>query len=654
MNSNGNGHGKSLHNKVSFAGLLITLGIVFGDIGTSPLYVIKAIGANLHEISRETIYGSVSLIFWTLTLQTTLKYVIITLRANNRGEGGIFALYALIRRKAPWAYFIALIGGSTLLADGVITPAITVTSAIEGLEILHSDIPVVTVVVAILSTLFFVQQFGTRFLGQSFGPIMLIWFTVIGALGFNQVITHPEVFSAVNPMYAVRLLVDHPEGFFLLGAVFLATTGAEALYSDLGHCGLRNIRISWSFVKITLLLNYFGQAVWVINHPDFVQQGINPFYAIMPSWFLLPGIILATGAAIIASQALISGSYTLVSEAISLNFWPKMKIKYPTEVKGQMFVPVINYFLWAASAFVVIYFKESSNMEAAYGLSISITMLMTTGLLLIYLRKKVNFAIRLLMALVFFIIELSFLLANAAKFAHGGWLTLLIAGGLGIIMYVWYNGRKIKNSLMTFCSVDPILDTLVNLQSDESVPKFATNLAYITKSNFKREIESTIIHSLLHKQPKRADVYWLLHIDIKDEPYTMDYEVTHLVPGKVIKVDFYLGFRIEPHINYYFKQIIKDLSESGEVDNLSRHPMLRSRNIPADTRYILIDRILTSDQQFNFHDRLIMNISDIVKVLAITEDKSLKIDASQVLVEKVPLGTPNKRFGSLKRLHYPV
>lgn len=436
-----------------------------------------------------------------------------------------------------------------------------------------------------------------------------------------------------------------------MGAVFLATTGAEALYSDLGHCGLRNIRISWSFVKITLLLNYFGQAVWVINHPDFVSQGINPFYAIMPQWFLLPGILLATGAAIIASQALISGSYTLVSEAISLNFWPKMKIKYPTEVKGQMFVPLINYFLWAASAFVVIYFRESSNMEAAYGLSISVTMLMTTGLLLIYLRKKVHLAVRILVAIVFFSIEISFLLANAAKFAHGGWLTLLIAGGLGIIMYVWYNGRKIKNNLMTFCPVDPLLGTLENLQADESVPKFSTNLAYITKSNFKREIESTIIHSLLHKQPKRADVYWFLHIDIKDEPYTMDYEVTHLVPGKVIKIDFYLGFRIEPHVNYYFKHIIKEMSSSGEVDNLSRHPMLRAKSVPADTRYILIDRILTSDQAFNFHDRLIMNISDMVKILAITEDKSLKIDASQVLVEKVPLGTPNKRFGQLRRIN---
>lgn len=637
--------------KLSLAGLIITLGIVYGDIGTSPLYVMKAISNNLTVINRETIYGAVSCVFWTLTLQTTIKYILITLRADNKGEGGILALFALIRKRSAWAYIIALIGCSTILAEGIITPSITVTSAIEGLTIINPEIPVVGIVIIIICILFFMQQFGSNFLGKSFGPVMFIWFSMLAVLGFSQVIKAPEIIYSLNPVYAIKLIMLYPGALFILGAVFLATTGAEALYSDLGHCGIKNVRVSWIFVKVALVLNYLGQAQWLLNNAGYNPEGgLTPFYALMPEWFLLPGIIIATFAAVIASQAMISGSFTLVSEGISLNFWPKMLIKYPTEVKGQMYVPRVNLFLWIGCIGVVLFFQESSKMEAAYGLSISITMLMSTTLLITYMRnKKVPMFFIIFFAITYYIIETSFLSANLTKFKNGGWMTILIGGIFSIMMYSWYNGRKLKNSLMTFIKLNKTLNVLHILKNDLSIPKFATNLVYITKANKRDEIESTIEHSLLLKQPKRADVYWLLHVDIADDPYTFDYEVTHLLPGTVIKVDFFLGFKIDTKINRFFRQIVEDLSNSEEIDILSRYPSLRDFSITGDFRYVLIDRILTSDLTLNVHDRLIMNVSDTIRHIGIPEARSLHLDVSNVLLEKVPLGRPDLQGPKIKR-----
>ena len=639
MNQNANGN--SAVNKLSLAGIIIALGIVYGDIGTSPLYVLKAIGAELPAINAANILGSVSCIFWTLTLQTTLKYVVITLRADNKGEGGIFALFALIRRRFKKAYIFAIIGGSTLLADGIITPSITVTSAIEGLRMVNPQIPVVTIVILILCIIFFSQQFGTSILGKSFGPIMVVWFSMLFIVGLSHVITYPEILKGINPVYAIRLLTSYPWAIFILGAVFLATTGAEALYSDLGHCGIKNIRISWIFVKTALVTNYLGQAVWILNHPDFTLHNINPFYAVMPSWFVIPSVIIATLAAIIASQALISGSFTLISEGMSLNFWPRMKINYPTNIKGQLYVPWINTFLWIACVGVVLIFQSSSAMEAAYGLSITITMLMTTNLLVLYLRKRVKFPLLVVFAAFYFSLETIFLVANLKKFSHGGWFTILVAGTLAIAMYTWYWGRKIKNSLMTFNPVETVLTILDKVRNDENIPKCANNLIYITKANHKHEIESTIVHSLLYKQPKRADTYWFLHIDIKDDPYSLKYEVTHLIPGEVIKIDFMIGFRIEPRINLFFHQVLEDLSKTGEIQWASHYPSLEGYGIRGDNRYILIDRILTADHRFTFRERLIMGISDWVRHIGLVEQKYLKIDASSYVIEKVPLGTPD-------------
>ena len=490
----------------------------------------KAIVNGGREFNELLIYGSMSCIFWTLTLQTTIKYVLITMRADNKGEGGIYALFALLKRKSSWAAILTMIGASALLADGVITPAITVTSSIEGLQLFNPGIPVIAIVLLIFAVLFFMQQYGTNVVGGSFGPIMVIWFLMLSILGFTQIISHPEVLKALNPYYAILFLTKYPGGFILLGAVFLATTGAEALYSDLGHCGMKNIRVSWIFVKTALLLNYFGQCAWLIANGG-LQTGINPFYGIMPEWFLVPGIFIATAAAIIASQALITGSFTLISEAISLNFWPKLRILNPTFLKGQVYVPYVNWFLWIACSFVVFFFRESSNMEAAYGLSITLTMIMTTLLLSYYFYQKgTDLKLILLLLLVYLTIEGSFLIANLHKFRNGGWFTLLLASLFFLIMYGWYFGRKLKNRYVTFIKLDKYIELFKVLANDKSVPKIATNLVYIIKANMPDQVESKVIYSIFHKQPKRASTYWFIHIDRTDEPDTFEYKVTHIIP----------------------------------------------------------------------------------------------------------------------------
>jgi len=623
---------------ISAGGLLVTLGIVFGDIGTSPLYVMRAIVAGADTISENFILGGLSCVFWTLTLQTTVKYIIITLRADNKGEGGIFSLFALIRKRAKWAYLFAIIGGCTLLADGIITPSITIVSAVEGLRNISPRIPILPIVIIIITGIFIIQRFGTRFIGGSFGPIMFLWFFMLGSLGLIQVLQYPSIIKALDPHYAYLFLVKFPHGFLLLGAVFLCTTGAEALYSDLGHVGLRNIRISWIYVKIALLLNYLGQGAWIINNADSISDGTNPFFAIMPSWFLIIGIILSTAAAIIASQALISGSYTLISEAISLNFWPKIKIKYPTNVKGQLYISSINWMLYFACLFVVIFFQESSNMQAAYGLSITITMLMTTILLSIYLYyKKVPVLFIVPFLAVYLTIEGAFLAANLHKFVSGGWFTILVGGILFMIMYVWFNGRKIKNRFIEFVRVDKYYDVIKDINLDASIPKYATNLVFLTKANRSTDIESKVIYSILNKQPKRADVYWLVHVDILDEPHILEYRITQLIPNLLIKIDFKIGFKVQPRVNLFFRQVIEEMAKNNEVDLLSRYDSLRKFGVMGDFRFVVIDRIQNFDFDFPANDQFIMDMYDILKRFGISEVRSLGLDTSNVSVETVPL-----------------
>ena len=640
---------KHSHTAISTAGLLIALGIIYGDIGTSPLYVMKAIVPEL--ISPMLVYGGISCVFWTLTLQTTIKYVLITLNADNNGEGGIFSLYALVRRRGPWLSAVAIIGGSALLADGVITPPISVSSAIEGLEAVYPGIPTVPIVIGIIAGLFLLQSFGTQIVGKAFGPIMFIWFSMLAVLGLSGIIQHPEILKALNPYYAYDLLVNYPGGFWLLGAVFLCTTGAEALYSDLGHCGKGNIRISWIFVKSCLVLNYMGQGGWLLAHQGEMLNKRNPFYELMPEWFLLIGVGVATIAAIIASQALITGSFTLVAEAIRLNMWPKVRLHYPTDVKGQLFVPSMNRLLLLGCVAVVLYFQKSENMEAAYGLAITLTMLMTTVLLIIWLHSsKVPVVAVVLFGLLYGTIEGSFLVANLIKFPHGGWVSLAIGATLVVVMYVWLRAFYIKRRLTEFVKIEPYMDALRELSNDDTVPKYSTHLVFMTSAERASEIESKIIYSIFQKRPKRADIYWFVHVDTTDEPYTMEYKVVELAPDDAFRITFRLGFRVEQRINLYFRKVVEDLVRNKEVDITSRYESLSKQHVTGDFRFVVLEKFLSVENEFPWVEKLVMQAYFYIKQFIASEDKYFGLDTSSVKVEKVPLVITPVRDVALKRV----
>ncbi|MBC6609666.1 KUP/HAK/KT family potassium transporter [Hymenobacter sp. BT507] len=640
---------KHQHTAISTAGLLIALGIIYGDIGTSPLYVMKAIVPG--TIDPILVYGGISCVLWTLTLQTTIKYVLLTLNADNNGEGGIFSLYALVRRRAAWLTIPAIVGGAALLADGVITPPISVSSAVEGLEAIYPNIPTVPIVIGILLLLFLLQSFGTQIVGKAFGPIMFLWFSMLAVLGILGIVQHPEILKAANPYYAYDLLVNYPGGFWLLGAVFLCTTGAEALYSDLGHCGKGNIRISWTFVKLCLLLNYFGQGAWLMSHAGEQLDGRNPFYALMPEWFLIIGIGIATIAAVIASQALITGSFTLVAEAIRLNMWPKVKLNYPTDVKGQLFVPSMNRLLLFGCIGVVLYFQRSEHMEAAYGLAITLTMLMTTLLLTMWLRsKRVPMAAIALFVLLYGSIEGSFLVANLIKFPHGGWVSLAIGAALVSVMYVWLRAFYIKKRLTEFVKIDPYMESLKNLSHDDSIPKYSTHLVFMTSAERASEIESKIIYSIFQKRPKRADIYWFVHVDTTDEPYTMEYKVVELAPNDAFRITFRLGFRVEQRINLYFRKVIEDLVRNKEVDITSRYESLSKQHVTGDFRFVVLEKYLSVENDFPTVEKLVMQAYFYIKQFIASEDKYFGLDTSSVKVEKVPLVIAPVRDVALKRI----
>ncbi|HEX8561475.1 MAG TPA: KUP/HAK/KT family potassium transporter [Flavobacterium sp.] len=629
--------------KLSFGGLLITLGIIYGDIGTSPLYVMKAI-IGLEPIVADIALGGVSCIFWTLTLQTTIKYVYITLNADNHGEGGIFALYALVKRtKVKWLIIPAVIGGSALLADGIITPPISVSSAVEGLRSYYPELNTVPIVIGILFVLFSIQQFGTKLVGKFFAPMMLIWFSMLGILGAIQIVDHPEVFKAINPYYAYELLRIHPEGFFVLGAVFLCTTGAEALYSDMGHCGRKNIRVSWIFVKTMLLLNYFGQAAYLMMHEGQTLTSLggefgNPFYLIMSKGFHPIGIAIATMAAVIASQAVISGSFTMINEAMRLNFWPKVKIKYPTELKGQIYIPSINWLLLVGCILVVLHFQVSAKMEAAYGLAIILCMISTTLLLTYYflIKRVMGFAI-IGIILLYLTIEISFLIANMKKFYDGGYFTLGITIALVGLMAVWYRAKKISKSYTKMVKIENYKTVLAALSMDLSIPKYATHLVYMTNANRGDEIEEKVMYSILQKRPKRADIYWFVHVNILSEPYKTEYRVTEIVKDDLFRVDFNLGFREPTKINLMFKEVLRDMVKNGEVDVTSRYESLNKNNILGDFKFVLSEKFLSNDSDMRFDEKIIMNTYFLIKKLSLSEEKAFGLDSSSVKIEKFPM-----------------
>ena len=625
---------------------MVALGIIYGDIGTSPLYAFGAVIGN-RPIEKILVYGGISCIFWTLVFQTTIKYVWLTLQADNKGEGGVFSIYALVHRYGKNKLIIpTILGATTLLADGIITPPISVASAIEGLNMVKGFETIIVpgngltigITIAILSGLFFFQRFGTQAIGKIFGPIMAVWFGMLLVAGSAQIVQHPEVLNALNPMYGYDLLVRYPKGFWLLGAVFLCTTGAEALYSDLGHCGIKNIRVTWAFVKTSLVACYLGQAAWLMHQGNPFLGTNNPFFEIMPNWFLLPSIVLATAATIIASQALISGSFTLISEAMNLNFWPRVSVRQPSDLKGQIYIPSINMILWFGCILMILYFKESAAMAAAYGFSITIAMMMTTillGYFLIYNLKWNKLAVVAMLS-VFAIVETAFFIANVAKIKER-WMFLFFELSIFMTMYVWYFARKVNNRFTKFLDLGKYTAQIQELSIDDAIPKFSTHLIYLTKADYREQIEEKIIKSIFSRKPKRADVYWFLHIQRSDEPYTLNYEINELLDDKVIKITVNIGFRVQPKTELYFKRIIKELVANKEL-NLHIRPDSSSKyNNEPDFKFIVIEKFLSVENEFSLREGLLLKSYFYLKHLGQSDEKAFGLEKSDVIVELTPL-----------------
>jgi len=659
MSPNGDHH-RSLNQRLSLGGLLISLGIIYGDIGTSPLYVMKSIvGSDL--VSRETIFGAVSLVFWTLTIQTTFKYVFLVLQADNKGEGGIFSLYTLVRRRKRWLLYPAMIGGAAVLAEGMITPPITVSSAMEGLQglesLAHVHIPVVHLTVAIISLLFAFQQFGTAAVGKLFGPIMLFWFSMLGILGLIQVAGDISIFQALSPVFALKMLVHHPHALVLMGAVFLCTTGAEALYADLGHCGKENIRISWIFVKTCLVINYLGQAAWCLQFEGQMlpeirpNELVNPFYGIMADWFLPFGITIAAMAAVIASQAMISGSFTLVSEAIRLGLLPKLTVIFPTHLKGQLYIPAVNTVLWAGCVAVTMYFKESQKMEAAYGLSVTITMLMSTVLLAnFFVVKRVKSWLIWAFLIWYLCFEGAFFTANAIKFADGGFITVLVGSVLFTLMLIWVYAKRIKARFVQNVKVNDYIDQLITLSNDPEIPKYASNLVFLSSAKSLKKVEEKILYSILQTQPKRADVYWFIHIEVTDEPYTMEYKVNALSPDDVYKVTFRLGFRVEQRMNLFLKKVVENLIENDELKVHTRYHISRDEITTGDFRFVLIQEFLSHENDLPLGEQIVMSAYLFLKRFTASPQNWFGLDSDSVVVENVPLVLRRVQNFNLKRI----
>ena len=640
----------SLQNKATAAGTLIALGIVYGDIGTSPLYTVRGVFVS-RPVTEDVVLGTVSAIIWTLTLLTTVKYVFIAMKADNNGEGGILSLYALLRRlKIKWLYLPAIIGAAALLADGIITPPISVASAIEGLRILKPDLDTVPIVLVIIVGLFTFQQAGTAIIGKLFGPVMLVFFSMLAVLGATHLVQEWSILRALNPYYALHMVLMVPGGFWLLGSIFLCSTGAEALYADMGHVGRSNIYVSWTFVKICLLLNYLGQGAWLLQHLGAPLGERNLFFLMIPAWGLLPAIIICTLATIIASQALISGSFTLIIEALRLNFWPKVKISYPTELRGQAYVSSLNWILCAGCVGVVLHFRESGRMEAAFGLAVTVTMLMTTVLLAYYLRLHRRSVVLIgLLLVVYFTVEGSFLVANLRKFTQGGWLSVLLGTALLLVMVSWIQGRRIRNQLVQFTPLADYLPLLAKLSVDQTVAKFATHLVYLTKSDDPKQVENGIIHSLFRKNPKRADMYYLIHVVTTDDPYTKTYHVTHILPDNLIRIEFRLGFRVDQAVNYMFRQVLTDLVKTEDLDLTSRYESLRGQDMTGDFEFVILNRTLPYQGQLPAWQNAVLRGYGALRWLGTSEQQSFGLDNSSFTIEDVPLALPPRPELSLTR-----
>ena len=631
---------KTIPHKITAASLLVTIGIVFGDIGTSPLYVISAI-LGKSTITEELVLGGLSCIFWTLTLQATFKYIILTLRADNHGEGGVLSLYSLIKRTAPrWTIYVAMIGCSALLADGIITPAISLTASVEGLRVMNDNVPVIPIVIVILIALFTFQQFGTEKIGKSFGPIMLVWFSMLSIMGIIWISENTSVLKAVNPYFAYHILTTHPTSWIIVGAVFLCVTGAEALYSDLGHVGRQNIRVAWIFVKTALLINYFGQGAWVLSVLEGqTLDGINPFFGMMPRWFVSTAVVIAVLASIVGSQSLISGSFSLISEAVKLDTWFRVQIRHPSKHRQQIFIPLINHILFLGCVFIVLYFQTSSNMEAVYGVAITITMLTTTILLFFYLRRKLHWNWIYVSALtgLFLTIETFFFAGNVHKLAHGAGFTIGLMLLFVLVMIIHYQAKHVLLRKRKFVDVHQFEDIITDVSNDKDIPKYATNIVYLTNSYSVHRMEKQILKSIYEKHPKRADAYWLLHFNETEVPFQQEYDFHEIVKDKIYRIDFNLGYRVKPSVREMFTHAVADLNKKGVINLVNHYESLRKHNVLPDFLFIVMRNTFNLDSDSGYVEIFLLNAYSLLQKVEEPPEQYLGIDRNSLLVEYIAL-----------------
>ena len=652
---------------ISFAMFLVTIGIVYGDIGTSPMYVMKSIlegNGGIGQVQEPIIIGSLSLVIWTITLLTTIKYVLIAMKADNHGEGGIFSLYTLVKGHGRWLIVPAMLGGAALLADGLLTPAVTVTTAVEGLRSINimnqflgeTEWKVVFITLIIISALFLVQRAGTSTIGKAFGPVMVVWFSFLGINGLLHIFSFPMVLKAFNPLYAVQVLISplNKQGFMILGSVFLATTGAEALYSDMGHVGKENIFFSWPFVKISLILNYLGQGAWIIRSigSDALLhvEDLNPFFQMLPEFLRPFAVILGALAAIIASQALITGSYTLVSEAIQLDMLPHLEIRYPSDTKGQLYIGTVNMILWIGCSMVVLYFRSGTRMESAYGLAITVTMLMTTLLISVYLRKlRGQGILSWVVLIVFGSIETVFFVSSLGKFFHGGYVTVILTLLLLSLELVWYRGTTLEQKYKTVLNIKDYIPLLKELRSDDSIPYLADNLVYLDNSRSFKTIDRDILYSILDKDPKRAKAYWFVNVHVLNKPDEKYYEVETYGTDFIYRIHLNLGFRCRPRVNVYLRQIVEDLSKNGKLPNQNKKYSIYGPSDTGTFRFCAIHKSVSTMTELSSADERILHIKYAIRGIAGSKVRWYGLDTSVLITEHVPL-IIRQTDGSIQRI----
>ncbi len=658
---------------LSAAMILVTLGVVYGDIGTSPMYTLKAImsgNGGLTTMSQDVVIGALSLIIWTMTLITTVKYVLVAMKADNHNEGGIFALYSLVKRCGKWLIIPAMIGGAALLADGILTPAVTVTTAIEGLrtiDFFHALIGdnqgiVVLITIVILCALFAMQRAGTSTIGKAFGPIMTVWFLYLGITGLVNVGADLNVFRALNPLRGIMFLFNgnlNHAGLMVLGNVFLCTTGAEALYSDMGHVGKANIYASWPFVKACLILNYLGQGAWILanngNAALAATPELNPFFQMLPEAVRVFAVVLSTFAAIIASQALITGSYSIISEAIRLNLMPHMRIAYPSETKGQIYIPLVNNIMWVSCIGVVLFFQTSSHMEAAYGLAITVTMLMTTLLLFTYLSKiRRKHALAVPFLAFFMLLEFAFFFSSLTKFMHGGYVTVILATLIFAVMYVWRRGTAIERTQSVYLPVDQYVDQLAELRADDEIPYLADNLVFLTNDSSPDMLDRDILYSILDKRPKRARAYFFLNIQVTDEPNTHEFSINTFGTNYLFKVQIRLGFRVNQRVNEYLYQIVEKLVEDHMIEpQHHKYSIYKKKSEVGDFRFCLIRKVPSSSADISAFDRNIILAKYVIRRVCGSPAHWYGLENSNVVFEYVPLFARSKRQHVLQYVELP-